>query len=628
MRIGSVAIPSSVFTSWSNSRIRFRIPRNTPPGNLTVRTSEGTSNAIRLQITSPYLTRISPTRIKTGNRLTLTGGNFGARRSTGYVLFTSNIRPSAADYVSWSNSRIVVKVPARAQSGNVRVTTSNGTSGTKRLEIESQSPQITSISPGRVRYNQVITIHGRFFGANRGTSRVIFHGGTEPSSSQYVSWSDTQIRVRVPAGARTGNVQVVTTRGRASARLTITSPWVSGVSPQNPRTNNVVTLSGGNFGSSRGNSSVRIGSVAIPSSSFTSWSNRTIRFRIPLNTPPGNLTVRTSQGTSNAIRLAIRSPYLTRISPTRVETGNRLTLTGGNFGNTRGTGYVLFTSIRPSAADYVSWSNSRIVVKVPARVQSGDVRVTTSNGTSGTKRIEIGSESQSPQITSISPRQVLYNQVVTVSGSNFGSSRGSSSVRLGSVAIPSSAFTAWSNTIIRFRVPTNVRSGNVTVRTSAGSSNGMYLEITSPYLGSVSPIRVKPGDRLTLTGANFGSRQGSGYVLFAPNVWPSSGDYVTWSDSRIVVKVPAGAQSGDVKVVLIRAGSSGTKRIIVEGEVVESLPSRGLFGYSPPAVTKNPKSVKFGFEGIGEDVALTWSLKNDAVSRYSDQRSTTMVGFQ
>ena len=258
----------------------------------------------------------------------------------------------------------------------------------------------------------------------------------------------------------------------------------------------------------------------------------------------------------------------------------------------------------------MSWSNSRIVVKVPDRAQSGNVQVVTANGRSGPKRLEI--ESGSPQITSISPRQVLYNQVVTVSGSNFGSSRGSSSVRIGSVAILSSAFTSWSNTIIRFRVPTNVRSGNVTVRTSAGSSNGMYLEITSPYLGSVSPLRVKPGDRLTLTGANFGSRQGSGYVLFAPNVWPSSGDYVTWSDSRIVVKVPAGAQSGDVKVVLIRAGSSGTKRIIVEGEVVESLPSRGLFGYSPPAVTKNPKSVKFGFEGIGEDVALTWSLKNDA----------------
>ena len=475
-------------------------------------------------------------------------------------------------------------------------------------QVSSESPQITSISPSRARYNQVITIRGTAFGANRGTSRVIFQGGNEPSSSQYVSWSDTQIRVRVPTGARTGNVQVVTANGRASARLTITSPWVSSISPQTGRTHTVVTISGGNFGSSRGSSTVRIGSVVVSSTSFAAWSNSRILFRIPRNTPPGNLIVRTSEGTSNAIRLQTTSPYLTSISPTRIKTGDRLTLTGGNFGNRRGTGYILFASnVRPAAADYVSWSNSRIVVKVPARGQSGNVQVATSNGTSGTKLLQI--ESRSPQISSVSPRRVQYNQVVTVTGSNFGSSRGSSTVRIGSVAIPSSSFASWSNTRIRFRAPTNVRSGNLVVRTSAGTSNAIRLEITSPYLASVSPSRVNIGDHLTLTGANFRSSRGSGYVLFTPNVLPSFGDYVAWSDSRIGVRVPVGAQSGEVKVVATGSQASGTKRIVVEGEVVESLPSRGLFGYSPPAVTKNPKSVKFGFGGASRDLACYFSVK-------------------
>ena len=167
-----------------------------------------------------------------------------------------------------------------------------------------------------------------------------------------------------------------------------------------------------------------------------------------------------------------------------------------------------------------------------------------------------------PQITSVSPIQVQYNQVVTITGSNFGSSRGSSSVWVGSVR--ASSFTGWSNTIIRFRVPTNIRSGNVTVRTSEGTSNSVRLDITNPYLSSVSPSSVKPGDRLTLTGTNFKSSRGSGYVLFAPNVRPAASDYVSWSNSRIVVKVPARAQSGDVKVVATGSQSSGTKRIVVE----------------------------------------------------------------
>ena len=56
---------------------------------------------------------------------------------------------------------------------------------------------------------------------------------------------------------------------------------------------------------------------------------------------------------------------------------------------------------------------------------------------------------------------------------------------------------------------------------------------------------------------------------------------MTWSDSRIVVRVPVRAQSGDVKVVATGSQVSGTKRIIVEGEVVESLPSSGLLQPKP-----------------------------------------------
>ena len=553
----------------------------------------------------------------------------------------------------------------------------------------SASPQITSVSPSRVRYNQVVTIRGTAFGANRGTSRVIFHGGREPSSSQYVSWSDTQIQVRVPTGARTGNLQVVTANGSDTARLTITSPWVRSIFPQTGRTNTVVTVNGENFGSSRGSSSVRIGSVVV--SSFTSWSSGAIRFRIPINTPPGNLTIRTSEGTSNAIRLQITSPYLTSISPTRVKTGDRLTLTGGNFGTRRGSGYVsFFSNVRPSAADYVSWSNSRIVVKVPVRAQSGNVQVVAANGRSGTKRLEI--ESGSPQITSISPSRVRYNQVVTIRGTAFGANRGtsrvifregkipsssqyiswsdtqirvrvptgartgdvqvvtakgsdsygltitspwissispqtgrtntvvtinggnfgssvtSSTVRIGSVVVSSTSFTSWSSSRIRFRIPLNTPPGNLIVSTSEGTSNAIHLAITSPYLTSISPTQVKTGGRLTLIGGNFGTRRGTGYVLFTSNVRPSAADYVSWSNSRIVVEVPARAQSGDVQIVSAN-GRSGTKRLEIGSEQLESLPSRGLFGYSPPAVTKNPKSVKFGFGATNTDIACYFSVK-------------------
>ena len=221
-------------------------------------------------------------------------------------------------------------------------------------------------------------------------------------------------------------------------------PQITAVTPSQVRHNQTLTVTGSNFGSSRGSSTVRIGSVTIPASAFTTWSNTIIRFRVPANVRSGNLTVRTAQGTSNAVRVVIAS--------------------------------------------------------------SG------------------------PQVTSVSPSQVQYNQTLTVRGSNFGSSRGSSTVRIGSVAIPASFFVAWSNTIIRFRVPTNAHSGNVTVRTAQGTSNAVRVVITNPYLARVSPSRVSPGDRLTLIGDNFRSRRGSGYVLFPPNIRPAANAYVSWSD--------------------------------------------------------------------------------------------------
>ena len=552
------------------------------------------------------------------------------------------------------------------------------------------APQITSVSPTRTRYHQVVTITGTGFGSVRGSGRVVFHGGTEPSSSQYLNWSATQIQVRVPTGARTGDLQVISATGSDSARLTITSPWIGSVSPRSGRTNTLVTVNGGNFGATRGNNSVRIGSQTI--SSYSSWSSNSIRFRLPVNTPSGNITVRSSEGTSNHVSFEATSPYLTRTSPARVRTKDRLTLTGGNFRSPRGSGYVLFTSgVRPSAGDYVSWSDRRIVVTVPDRARSGDVKVVTSLGSSGTRRIDVEAVEQ-PQVTAVSPTRVRYNQIltirgtsfgdsrgtgkvtffggteprssqyvnwsstriqvrvptgartgnlqviteggrgtyrltvtspwvrsisprsgrtntlVTVTGSNFGASRGNGSVRIGTQVISSYSF--WSNSIVRFRIPSNARPADLRVRTSEGTSNPIRLEVTSPYLTWVSPSRVSVGDPVTLTGGNFGSTRGAGYVVFSRNARPTSTDYQTWSNARIVVNVPNRAESGDVKVVT-SLGTSGARRIEVEVETLESLPSTGIFGYSPPGLTDHPKSVKFGFQGIGEDLALTWSIKSD-----------------
>jgi hypothetical protein len=76
--------------------------------------------------------------------------------------------------------------------------------------ISSFSPTLTSAGT-----NSIITIHGSGFGASRGSSTVGFKnaddGGKtyiEPYPNQYILWSDTQIKVKVPSTAGTGLIQI------------------------------------------------------------------------------------------------------------------------------------------------------------------------------------------------------------------------------------------------------------------------------------------------------------------------------------------------------------------------------------------------------------------------------------
>ncbi len=93
---------------------------------------------------------------------------------------------------------------------------------------------ITSFSPNAVQAGKgiILTINGSGFGASRGSGRVEFsnanNGGAtidiEPLSTEYISWSDTQIKVKVPTDAGTGKFRVTNSSGSSatsSSSLTV-----------------------------------------------------------------------------------------------------------------------------------------------------------------------------------------------------------------------------------------------------------------------------------------------------------------------------------------------------------------------------------------------------------------------
>ena len=74
------------------------------------------------------------------------------------------------------------------------------------------------------------------------------------------------------------------------------------------------------------------------------------------------------------------TPHIDQIAPCKAQLGAKVTISGSDFGFSKGTSQLTFNGTAVTA--YESWSDTEVVCTVPAGTTDGPVRVTTSNGTS------------------------------------------------------------------------------------------------------------------------------------------------------------------------------------------------------------------------------------------------------
>ena len=195
-------------------------------------------------------------------------------------------------------------------------------------------------------------------------------------------------------------------------------PNLSALSPASGAVGTAVTISGSNFGTSQGSSTVSFnGTAATPSS----WSASSIVVPVPVGAPTGNVVVAVDGNSSNGLMFTvIQPPSISGLSPSSGAVGTAVTISGSNFGTSQGSSTVSFNG---TAATPSIWSASSIVVPVPADATTGNVVVTVSgNSSSGFVFTVI----QPPSISGLSPASGAVGTAVTISGSNFGTSQGTS----------------------------------------------------------------------------------------------------------------------------------------------------------------------------------------------------------
>jgi hypothetical protein len=157
-------------------------------------------------------------------------------------------------------------------------------------------------------------------------------------------------------------------------------------------------------------------------------------------------------------------------------------------------------------------------------------------------------------ITNISPSSGAVGTAVTITGTNFGASQGTSTVTFnGTTAVVNT----WSATSITTTVPSGATTGNVVVTVGGQASNGVSFTVsapsTTPSITSLSPNSGPAGTAVMITGTNFGGSQGSSTVTFNGTAAVVN----TWSATSITTTVPSGATTGNVVVTVSGQASNG-----------------------------------------------------------------------
>lgn len=186
-----------------------------------------------------------------------------------------------------------------------------------------------------------------------------------------------------------------------------------------------------------------------------------------------------------------------------------------------------------------------------------------------------------PVIDVLNPSVSESGELVTVTGSNFGTMRSDSYVELGGNRLISSAYSTWTDEMIQIIIPYNANDGLLYVITPDGRSNPVVFtcretipvpvkpdeESLLPAIMTLNVNQAAVGTAVTITGNHFGSLRNGACVWFTASEGKSKdnsciscsesdSDYLFWSDQEIQIRVPDGAESGYIWIETTKGTSN------------------------------------------------------------------------
>lgn len=161
------------------------------------------------------------------------------------------------------------------------------------------------------------------------------------------------------------------------------APVIESMTPANTTTGSTVTIEGANFS---GLSGVRVGSATA---TYSVLSDRELTFVVPWGATSGEVVISNPGHSVSAGTLTIPAPpSITRVSPSSVSVGTRITVTGSGFVDGATAITISGSSGAISLLDVRVERSTQLTAVIPAGARSGNITITTEFG-SASKRVSV-----------------------------------------------------------------------------------------------------------------------------------------------------------------------------------------------------------------------------------------------
>lgn len=304
----------------------------------------------------------------------------------------------------------------------------------------------------------------------------------------------------------------------------ITAPVIAEISPIEGYVNDFVTIKGSNFAPRSEDNIVRFGeNIAV----VLEASSTELKVLVPNGSGESNVTVTTSQITSDGVLFKFLVPTLTlsSITPDKGVPGNEVILEGDNFNTNPHNNLVQFNQV---VANVKSATKTKLVVEVPEG--NGEVNVTVSVGRSKSQSLKFTYTVEKTKIDAIVPESAFPGDEVKIKGA-FKTPMSENIVTFGSQVA-----TIVDSSISELTVIVPPGSGTVDVKVASADDESDPIPFTyaTVQLNSLSRTSAESLDTLLITGNGFDPVIENNSVYFGAN----TGEVIEATTTQIKVVVP------------------------------------------------------------------------------------------